>query len=273
MKTTRSCLTNPSKRRAETARPTNNLGRARCPYRAAGWMDIYAMASILSLLVLAGIAALPAAWAAEKEFASQFTVAPDEWTTTCRNSYFILEPGYTLVLEGKEDGKATALTVTVLDETLKVDGVETRVVEERETAGGQLIEVSRNFFAAAKTTKDIYYFGEDVDMYRDGKVTGHGGSWRAGVDGAKFGLMMPGSPKVGQRYYQELAGKVARDRAEVVSLTETLVTPAGKFTNCLKTKETTPLEPGAREYKLYAPGIGLIQDGDLRLTRYDRPNR
>lgn len=231
--------------------------------------------TILPLLVLTGIATSAAICAAEQKFASKFTVAPDEWTNSCRNPYFILEPGYTLVLEGKEDGKVTVLTITVLDETLKVDGVETRVVEEREMVDGNLVEVSRNFFASSSKTKDIYYFGEDVDMYREGRVTGHGGSWRAGVDEAKFGLMMPGSPKVGQRYYQELAGKIARDRAEVVSLTATLVTPAGKFPNCLKTKETTPLEPGAREYKLYAPGIGLIQDGDLRLTlsRPSKPDR
>jgi hypothetical protein len=51
------------------------------------------------------------------------------------------------------------------------------------------------------------------------------------------------------------------------SLTETFDTPAGKFTNCLKTEESTPLER-ARENKFYAPGIGLIYDGGLKLVRY-----
>ena len=205
--------------------------------------------------------------AAEKPFADKYSVAPDEWTSVCSNAWFILEPGYTLVLEGKEDGKPIRLTITVLDETRRVDGVETRIVEERETMNGQLVEVSRNYFAASKKTQDVYYFGEDVDTYRDGKLTGHGGSWHAGEKGAKFGLMMPGKPQVGQRFYQELAGKVAQDRAEIVSVTESLETPAGKFPNCLKTEETTPLEPGAKEYKAYAPGIGLVQDGELLLSR------
>jgi hypothetical protein len=208
--------------------------------------------------------------AADKQFVSKFSVAEDEWTNIGGNSYFKLEPGNTLVLEAKDGAKLTRLTITVLDETLKVDGVETRVVEERETENGQLVEVSRNYCAASKKTKDVYYFGEDVDMYQDGKVTGHGGSWRAGVNGAKFGLMMAGTPRVGDRYYQELAGDVARDRAEIVSLTESLETPAGKFTNCLKTEETTPLEPGVKEYKVYAPGVGLIKEGDLLLTRFGR---
>ena len=78
---------------------------------------------------------------------------------------------------------------------------------------------------------------------------------------------MPGTPAVGARYYQELAPKVAMDRAEVVSVSETLATPAGNFNNCLKTRETSALE-GGREYKLYAAGFGLIQEADLKLTKY-----
>jgi hypothetical protein len=36
----------------------------------------------------------------------------------------------------------------------------------------------------------------------------------------------------------------------------------------LKTDETTPLEPKNKEYKLYAPGIGLINEGGLLLIKY-----
>jgi len=142
-----------------------------------------AMKRILLFIMAATLAA-----AAEKPFTGKFAVAPGEWSSTCSNAYFILEPGRTLVLEGKEGGKHTVLTVTVLDETVKVAGVETRVVEERETVNGQLVELSRNYFAASTKTKDIYYFGEDVDMYRNGKLTGHAGSWRAGEKGATFGF-------------------------------------------------------------------------------------
>lgn len=63
---------------------------------------------------------------------------------------------------------------------------------------------------------------------------------------------------------------MAMDRAQILSLTERLTTPAGTFENCLKTKEATPLEPGAREFKLYAPGIGLVHDGPLLLTARPR---
>ena len=83
----------------------------------------------------------------------------------------------------------------------------TRVVEERETKGSQVVEVSRNFFVICKRTNNVYYFGEDVDIYRDGKIVGHDGAWLAGEGGARFGLAMPGSPLLGARYYQEIARK------------------------------------------------------------------
>ena len=156
----------------------------------------------------------------------------------------------------------------MLDETREVDGVTTRVVEERETEGGQIIEVSRNFFAISKRTNDVYYFGEEVDVYKGGKLVGHEGAWLAGEDGARFGLAMPGSPLLGARYYQEIAPGQAMDRAEVISLSESMETPAGKFEDVLKTEETTPLEPREREAKYYAAGIGLLRDGPTRLVRH-----
>src|SRR5881396_234995 len=115
------------------------------------------------------------------EWTSHFVMEGDELVSVGRNRYFILEPGYQMVLEGG----GTQLIITVLNETKMVDGVETRVVEERETKNGQLIEVARNYFAISKRTNDVFYFGEDVDMYKDGKVVSHDGSWLSGVNGAK----------------------------------------------------------------------------------------
>ena len=160
--------------------------------------------------------------------------------------YFILEPGCTLVLE---EG-STRLIVTVLNETRVVDGVETRVVEERESDEGRLVEISRNFFAIGRRTGDVFYFGEDVDIYKNGKIASHDGAWLSGVNGARFGLMMPGTPRLGARFYQEVAPGVAMDRAVIVSLTESRRVPAGSFTDVLKVEETTPLEPNAREFKV-----------------------
>jgi hypothetical protein len=200
-------------------------------------------------------------------FTSVFKVQKADLRSTGRNPYFVLEPGFTAVL----DGGGEHLTITVLRQTKVVDGVETRVVEERELKDGKLIEVSRNYFAIDPKTADVYYFGEDVDMYRDGHIVSHDGSWLAGVRKARFGMIMPGKPAIGMRHYQEVAPDQAMDRAEVVSMSEVLATPAGTFKTCLKVEETTPLEPGAKEYKLYAPGVGLIQEGAMKLVSVSGP--
>jgi hypothetical protein len=202
----------------------------------------------------------------DAKWTDQFTIEPNDLSSTGRNPYFVLEPGYQLTLENG----AERLVVTVLNETKVVSGVETRIVEERETKGGELVEVSRNFFAISRRTNSVFYFGEDVDMYEKGKVKGHEGAWISGANGARFGLMMPGLPLLGARYYSEIAPRIAMDRMQVVGLSGRLATPAGSFTDVLRIEETTPLEPGVREYKLFAPGVGLIQDGSLKLVRYGR---
>jgi hypothetical protein len=200
----------------------------------------------------------------EPEWQQDFDISGRNLGPTGRNPFFILESGFRLTL-ASEDEK---LTITILDETVKVGKVTTRVVEEREWKNGKLIEVSRNFFAICEDTKDVFYFGEDVDDYKNGKVTGHGGAWRADQPGTKPGLIMPGSPEVGAKYYQEIAPGVAMDRAEVISLTASLKTPAGIFENCLKTQEGSALKPREKEFKIYAPGIGLLKDGDMLLTKH-----
>ncbi len=209
--------------------------------------------------------ATPAKASAEG-FRDVFTVNRADLADSGENPYFLLTPGYRLTYR---DGRDT-LTITVLGDTKVVDGVRTRVVEERETKGGRLAEVSRNFFAIDRKTKDVHYFGEEVDGYRDDKVVGHGGAWLSGVNGARFGLMMPGQPRVGDKFYQELAPQVAMDRCEVVSLTERLKVPAGEFTDVLVTTERSAVERGS-EKKWHAPGVGLLRDGDFELAKIERP--
>lgn len=210
----------------------------------------------------------PSAGPDQNSWTATFPEEKSDLVSTGVNPYFNLTPGYVLVLEGEEDGQKARLVITVLDETKAVDGVETRIVEERETVGGELVEVSRNYYAISKKTNSVYYFGEDSRGYKDGKESSRAGSWEAGVGGARYGLMIPGTPLLGGRYYQEVAPGTAMDRAEIVSLSDTLKVPAGAFEKVLKTEETTPSEPGSLEFKYYASGVGLLKDGDLVLVRH-----
>ncbi|MGI0050085.1 MAG: hypothetical protein ACREAW_11140 [Nitrososphaera sp.] len=204
----------------------------------------------------------------ENEFTSSFMAENCTFNSTGSNPFFILEPNYQLVLAGEEEGEQVELIVTVLDETKQVNGTETRVVEERESVDGELVEVSRNFFAICEETNSVFYFGEEVDDYEDGEIVGHEGAWLAGEDNATAGIMMPGTTLLGARYYNEIAPDVALDRAEIIEDDEELETPAGTFENVLVIRETTPLEPDVEEFKYYAAGIGLLQDEDLKLEEH-----
>lgn len=227
---------------------------------------------LLAGSVLGGALAVRAAPGVEtknpKRWTDTFHVSGCAWSSTGRNDYFILEPGYQEVLETHMGKRSSHLEITVLNETRTVGGVETRIVEERESHNGRLVEISRNYFAVCGPGNDVFYFGEEVDIYKNGKIAGHEGGWTANTGGAKAGLFMPARPLLGARFYQELAPNVAMDRVEIVSETESLKTPAGAFHDCLKIEETTPLEPHVKEYKIFARGVGIIQDEDLVLVKY-----
>jgi hypothetical protein len=202
-------------------------------------------------------------------FVDTFDVKADRLSATGRNAYFVLEPDYQLVYEATEGGgKDARMVVTVLPRTETVDGVETRVVEAVESAGEVPRRVTRQFLAIDKTTGDVYCFGKSVDRYDGWRDAGHAGGWRSGENGSRYGLLMPGAPQVGQKFYQALAAKVANDRLEVLSLTETVRVPAKRFESCLKAAETTPRSPKRKNEKVYAPGVGLLIDGRFKLVRY-----
>ena len=238
------------------------------------------LAAICLVLVMAGFA-LPSRSASaqdeEPEFTSDFWLEDCEFKTKGENPYFILNPGYQLVLEGEEEGETLRVEITVLDETETIDipeigEVRTRVVQEVETTDSELTEISRNFYAICDRTNDVYYFGEEVDIYNeDGTIT-HEGAWRAGEpdeDGvAEPGVIMPGTFLLGSRYYQELAEGIALDRAEHPAMGLEVTVPAGTFTDCVQVIETTPLEPGSESEKIYCPGVGLVIDNAIELVEY-----
>ena len=177
------------------------------------------------------------------------------------NPFFPLAVGTQWVLEGGP----TRLEITVLSETELVAGVTTRVLEERESEAGNLVEVSRNFFAQTQDGT-VCYFGEDVDIYQGGVVVGHSGQWRAGSAGAVAGVFMPASPAPGMAFRQEVAPGVAEDRVVIAAAGENVTVPFGTFSETVRFLETTPLEPGASSTKVYARNLGPLVDDVVRLT-------
>lgn len=227
------------------------------------------LAAGLLVSLTGGGAARAATAPAGEAFTSTFA---DEthFVAVGRNPYFILEPGYVLIMEGKEDGGHVLDIQTVLSETLVIDGVTVGIIEDRESKDGHLAEVTRDYYAISTRTNSVYYFGEDVDEYKNDKIAGHEGAWRSGVNGAKFGLIMPGLPLLGARYAQEVAPGVDLDRAVITAVDESVTTTAGTFIHCLKTTDSNAREPGSASDKVYAPGIGVVRDGSLALTKYGK---
>lgn len=223
--------------------------------------------SAKTLILLAVIWLLAGPASAEDGFESTFDI--DRYTLSADgdNRYWSLRPGRYVVLGDLAPDGSELVVISVLEETEMIDGIETRVIEEREFEDGQLVEVSRNFFARAEETDDIYYFGEDVDYYEDGEIVGHEGEWRAGVNDARPGLYMPARPAVGMKFYMEIAPQDAMDRAEIFETGATCETPVRDFGDCLIVTESSPLEPGDESYKRYAPGVGMIHDDGLDLYK------
>jgi hypothetical protein len=190
------------------------------------------------------------------------------FTSEGDNDFFPLVVGAKLVLEGEDDeGVLVRVEISTLDETENVGGVTTRVVEERESEDGEIVEISRNWIAQAPDGT-VCYFGEDVDIYEDGEVTGHSGAWRAGENDALAGILMPGDPQVGDAFYQEFAVGVAEDMSEVTDFGEAISVPAGDFDDTLTAEDCNPLE-GGTDRKVYVRGIGLAIDEDAELVEYE----
>ncbi|WP_440951871.1 hypothetical protein [Methanococcoides sp. FTZ1] len=185
-------------------------------------------------------------------------IDPENFVEVIDNPYFPLIPGTTFIYEGEnEDGELERNEVYVTDDTRVVMGVTTTVVHDRVWEDGELIEETFDWYAQDKDG-NVWYFGEDSKEYEDGEFVSDEGTWEAGIDDAKPGIVMKMEPVVGDIYRQEYLVGEAEDMAEVVSLTETVTVEYGTFENCLVTKEWTPLEPGVEEQKYYAKGVGQL---------------
>src|SRR5215211_74676 len=190
-------------------------------------------------------------------------IDPANFTTKIDNEYFPLKPGTTFVYEGKMEGAAERDEMAVTHDTKRVMGVECVVASDRVTEDGKLIEQTYDWYAQDKEG-NVWYFGERVTEYENGKVTGHEGSWESGVDGAEPGIAMPADPKVGQTYRQEHYKGVAEDKARVVRRDGTVKVPYGSFDHVLVTDEWTPLERGVVERQYYVAGVGDIIEATVK---------
>ena len=183
------------------------------------------------------------------------------------------------IFEGEEvdpdTGEVVPIRVetAVRDENGTVAGVEVTVVDVSDFEDGDLVEQTEDYYAQDGAGA-VYYLGERVDDYEDGKVVGHHGQWLAGDDGNRAGVFMPTTLEVGTEFAQEQIPGVAEDRSTVVAVGVTVTVPAGTFEDCIETEDLDPIDD-VTERKFYCRGVGLVREvfpagGSLDLVELER---
>lgn len=185
-------------------------------------------------------------------------IDPRSFVAVIDNPLFPLIPGTTFVYEGQAAGGLEHDEFAVTHDTKTILGVTCVEVHDTVTTGGVLTEDTLDWFAQ-DVDGNVWYFGENSKQLEGGLIVGLEGSWTAGVDGAAPGIVMKAHPAVGDFYRQEFLLKDAEDLAEVAAVDESVTLASSMtFPHCLKTTETSPLEPEALENKFYAPAIGNV---------------
>jgi hypothetical protein len=207
-------------------------------------------------LLVAGALAAPSVSTAARVSRIPPRPPAESFSARVDNPWFPLEPGTRYVYVGVKDGRRSRDVVTVTPRTRTIDGVRCRAVEDLLFVDGRLAERTTDWYSQ-DAGGNVWYFGERTsELGRNGRVTSTEGSWTSGADGAAAGLFMPAAPHVGQTGQQELYRGHAEDRFAVIGLFRGLV--GARTKRALLIRETTPLEPGVVDHKLYVRGIGVV---------------
>ncbi|HEY3306270.1 MAG TPA: hypothetical protein VGL70_22345 [Candidatus Binatia bacterium] len=189
-------------------------------------------------------------------------IDPANFVSAVNHTLFPLVPGTTFIYEGQTAAGLEHTEFSVTNNTKVILGVTCVEVHDIAKLDGELIEDTLDWFCQDQAG-NVWYFGENTKELEGGLVISLEGSWTAGVDGAKPGIIMKAQPAIGDFYRQEFSLGNAEDLAEVIGLNESVTVPFGSFNNCLKTLETTPMEPDLQEHKFYCLGVGLVLTIDL----------
>ena len=188
-------------------------------------------------------------------------IDPANFVAHVANPYMPLVPGTTTIFESQGNGSLEHIEVTVTHNTRVILGVTCTEVHDVGAVDGEINEDTLDWFAQ-DLAGNVWYFGENSKSIEADLVVSLEGSWEAGVDGAKPGIIMRAQPEIGLLYRQEFALGDAEDVARLIGVGLDVTVPFGAFHNCWQTEEFAALEPDVFEQKFYAPGIGVIRELD-----------
>jgi hypothetical protein len=190
------------------------------------------------------------------------------------NRYFPLRIGNRWEFQGGTESN----TVEITNATKLIDEVTCIVARDLVYDEGKLIEATDDWFAQAKDG-NVWYCGEEVKNYeffegdqpQTPELVSIDGRFKAGVEGAKPGIIFKAHPVVGQANLEEFSLGNAEDIAQVFSTTYSYGEDAelDRFVprrlarqlcnhDCVVTENVSLIEPGVAERKYYTPGIGFF---------------
>lgn len=185
-----------------------------------------------------------------------FRVDPQNFIKGVTNPYFTLVPGRKFRLAGRTpEGIDVIKELLASDRTEDILGVNTQAIWEREFRDGALVSDTKKWYAEDKEG-NVWLFGQDEIEIFGGFAKGSGDSWKAGIDGARAGIVIPANPKVGDALHTEYSG-YSDQKAHVVSVSESINIPQGAFSNCLKIRDYQD-EKGKPEDSFYCKDVGNL---------------
>jgi hypothetical protein len=176
------------------------------------------------------------------------------------------------VFEGTKGRKKTHVVDIYLAATrdfqVGVATVPCHILQETEYLNGRLSEISTNYLAQADDGA-VYYFGEVVDTYSHGVITGHEGSWLVGgpsepndppetTNASSPGVYMPNGPRRGETFKPEDLFPALDETDTIKKTNERLKVKGGLFSHVVKIQESSRLD-SVIENKWYARGVGVIK--------------
>jgi hypothetical protein len=195
------------------------------------------------------------------------TLSPSDFVRHVDNPWFPLKPGSKWHYKGAKGHTKMVDHMRVTHRTKRILGVKATVVHDVVRVHGRREEVTNDFYAQDRHRK-VWYFGENTkELDRHGNVTSREGSFQAGVNGARAGVLISGHPKVGQSARQEFLKGQAEDHFKVLDLNASVSVPFVSSHHALRTKEWTPLEPGVIDNKYYVRGIGDVKEVTVKGPR------
>lgn len=188
------------------------------------------------------------------------TLSPNDFVAQVDNPWFPLRPGSKYRYAGLKDRTKMVDVVRVTAKTKRILGVETTVVHDVVKVNGRPEEETHDYYAQDRHG-NVWYFGESTKTFAShGKIVSTEGSFEAGVDGERAGVLIPGHPRIGQVGRQEFSRGEAEDHFKVLDLSASVSVPFVSSKQALRTSEWTPLEPAVVDNKYYVRGIGTVSE-------------